>query len=331
MSDDDPYRMFLVLRRGAVESLARAGELAGAAAVGCVLNPEWAEPEAAWRARPGKVCLRARSPAQWAAVLALPHALAGDAIAALPPRRRSERGPVLERLQAMSTELEPAPAAPALRPVYDPYRMFLVLHKGTITSLAEAGVLAGSAAVACVREFAEDERFAEAFTAWRERPGKVCLRARSPSQWAAVLEEPHASAVIEGDAGRREVIAIPPRRRSERGRTLERLQAMSTELEPPPISSRVGPGRVPEHVTYVLNPSVAMSSGKTIAQIAHAAVMAAERLSAWTEDGLSASVMAPDAEGFAAACAHRRCVAKVVDAGLTEVPPGTITVVAVQG
>ena len=32
----DPLRMYLVLRRGAIAELARAGELAGAAAVACV-------------------------------------------------------------------------------------------------------------------------------------------------------------------------------------------------------------------------------------------------------------------------------------------------------
>ena len=41
----DPLRMFLVLRRGAVETLERAAVLGGAAAVGCVrefpIDPEW--------------------------------------------------------------------------------------------------------------------------------------------------------------------------------------------------------------------------------------------------------------------------------------------------
>ena len=92
---DDPLRMYLVIRRGAFEDLARAGELTGAAAVRCVR--EFAEDEALalWRPRPGKVVLRARG-GQWDDVLAEPHALAGDpdaeAVVALPPRRRSERG-----------------------------------------------------------------------------------------------------------------------------------------------------------------------------------------------------------------------------------------------
>src|SRR5918999_4623863 len=106
---DDPLRMYLVVRGGAVTELARAGELAGAAAVACVREPAFADAVAAWRPRPGKVCLRARSDGQWRQVLEQPHALAGDAVAALPPRRRSQHGPLLERLQAMSTDLGEAP------------------------------------------------------------------------------------------------------------------------------------------------------------------------------------------------------------------------------
>jgi peptidyl-tRNA hydrolase len=73
-----------------------------------------------------------------------------------------------------------------------------------------------------------------------------------------------------------------------------------------------------------------MSSGKTVAQIAHAAVMAADdlRLARWVAAGCPGRVLAPDADGFAAAEADGACVARVVDAGLTEVPPGTVTVVA---
>jgi hypothetical protein len=194
--------------------------------------------------------------------------------------------------------------------VSDPLRMYLVVLRGAVATLARAGELAGAAAVACVREFADDPRMPE----WRERPGKVCLRARTENQWRQVLEEPHTAA---GDA----VAALPPRRRSERGPLLERLQAMSTELEPPPESVAPHDG-----VTYLLNPRIEMSSGKTIAQIAHAAVMAADSLDDW--DGLAAAVVAPPEDVFAAACERDDLVAKVVDAGLTEVPPGTVTVLA---
>jgi hypothetical protein len=205
----------------------------------------------------------------------------------------------------------------------DPLRMYLVLRRGAIAELARAGELAGAAAVACLRTFEAHPGHQEAIAAWRERPGKVCLRARSAAQWEQVLAEPHA---LAGAADGEAVIALPPRRRSQHGPLLERLQAMSTALEPPPE-------RVPEALgalTYVLNPAAQMSSGKTVAQIAHAAVMAADggALEEWVAAGCPAHVIAPDAATFAALAARAECVARVVDAGLTEVPPGTVTVLA---
>jgi Peptidyl-tRNA hydrolase PTH2 len=197
--------------------------------------------------------------------------------------------------------------------VSDPLRMYLVVRRGAVEDLARAGELAGAAAVACVREPA----FAEAVAAWRPRPGKVCLRARSDGQWRQVLEEPHA---LAGDA----VAALPPRRRSERGPLLERLQAMSTDLGAAPETADPRPGAI----TYLLNPEAPMSSGKTLAQIAHAAVMAADRLEAWAAAGCPARVLAPSRADFAAAAARDDLVACVADAGLTEVAPGTVTVVA---
>jgi hypothetical protein len=201
--------------------------------------------------------------------------------------------------------------------------MYLVLRRGAIATLGRAGELAGAAAVACLRTFEADPAHAEAIADWRERPGKVCLRARTMGQWEQVLEEPHA---LAGDAEGEGVVALPPRLRSARGPLLERLQAMSTALEPPPEQAPPEPGVV----TYVLNPAAAMSSGKTVAQIAHAAVMAADGggLEDWVAAGCPGCVIAPGAGTFAALTAGRDCVARVVDAGLTEVPPGTVTVLA---
>ena len=173
--------------------------------------------------------------------------------------------------------------------------MYIVVRRGAFETIDEGGRLAGLAAVRALAEFGADPE-------WIARPGKVVLRARSPSQWARVLEEPHAAA-SDG------VVALPPRRRSERGDALTKIQAMSTELEPPPADVRA-------RLVYALNPAVTMSSGKTLAQIAHAAVMAAQL----GLDVSRARVIAPatfDLPG---------CVAEVRDAGLTEVPPGTITV-----
>ena len=205
----------------------------------------------------------------------------------------------------------------------DPLRMYLVVRRGAIAELARAGELAGAAAVACLRRFEPRPEYADAIAAWRERPGKVCLRARSATQWEQVLAEPHALAgEIDGEA----VIALPPRLRSQRGPLLERLQAMSSALEPPPDDAPEQAGTV----TYALNPAAIMSSGKTVAQVAHAAVMAADtgELEDWVAAGCPGHVIAPGAARFAALAARGACVARVVDAGLTEVPPGTVTVLA---
>jgi hypothetical protein len=208
----------------------------------------------------------------------------------------------------------------------DPLRMYLVLRRGAVGELARAGELAGAAAVSCVRRFEDDPEFAGGFAEWRPRPGKVCLRARTMGQWREVLAEPHALAgEVEGEAA----IAIPPRRRSDRGPLLERLQAMSTELTAPP--SPAAPDRRLA-VTYLLNPAARMSSGKTVAQVAHAAVMAADTgaLEAWVAEGCPGRVLAPSAAEFEAATTRDDVVARVVDAGLTEVPPGTVTVIALS-
>jgi hypothetical protein len=205
----------------------------------------------------------------------------------------------------------------------DPLRMYLVLRRGAIAELARAGPLAGAAAVACLRVFATQPDHAEAIAAWRERPGKVCLRARTNAQWEQVLAEPHT---LAGAPGGEAVVALPPRRRSQRGPLLERLQAMSSSLEPPPEDAPAPRGTV----TYALNPAAVMSSGKTVAQIAHAAVMAADtgELEEWVAAGCPGQVIAPGPERFAALAAQGTCVARVVDAGLTEVAPGTVTVLA---
>jgi hypothetical protein len=200
----------------------------------------------------------------------------------------------------------------------DALRMVLVVRRGAFAELARGGELAGAAAVACLLAFADDERFGAAIAAWRPRPGKVVLRARSPSQWERALAEPHA---LAGDA----VLALPPQRRSERDPAFDRLQAMSTGLEPPP---RAPPDDRRGAILYALNPDAAMSSGKTLAQIAHAAVMAADHpaCAGWVRAGCPGDVIAPDREAFAALARAPGLVAEVADAGLTEIPPGTVTV-----
>jgi peptidyl-tRNA hydrolase len=195
--------------------------------------------------------------------------------------------------------------------------MYLVIRRGAFEDLASAGELTGAAAVRCVREFAGDE----AMRQWRPRPGKVVLRARG-GQWDEVLaSEPHA---LAGDPDGEAVVALPPRRRSQRGPLLERMQAMTSALAPPPSSiQQPRPGAV----TYLVNPEIEMSSGKTLAQIAHGAVMAADGgLDQWVAAGCPAQVLRPPRSRFEELCRAPDLAARVEDAGLTEVPPGTVTV-----
>ena len=64
----------------------------------------------------------------------------------------------------------------------DPFRLYIVVRRGAFDSIDEGGRLAGIAAVSVLHEFPPAEE-------WRQRPGKVVLRARSPSQWDRVLED----------------------------------------------------------------------------------------------------------------------------------------------
>jgi hypothetical protein len=194
---------------------------------------------------------------------------------------------------------------------HDPLRMYLVIRRGAFSELSRAGELTGAAAVKCVRDFAGEDALEE----WRPRPGKVVLRARG-GQWGEVLQEERR--VVLDDA----VVALPPRRRSERGPLLERMQAMTSELEGPAATAEPDPGKL----TYLVNPELQMSSGKTLAQIAHAAVMAAEGHEEWVASGCPARVLLPSPERFRQLCDSPELVARVEDAGLTEVAPGTVTV-----
>ena len=80
-------------------------------------------------------------------------------------------------------------------------------------------------------------------------------------------------------------------------------------------------------MTYVVNPEVEMSSGKTLAQAAHAAVMAADSgFEEWVTAGYPATVVRPTREQCRRLRGSDKLAARVVDAGLAEVLAGTVTV-----
>jgi peptidyl-tRNA hydrolase len=211
----------------------------------------------------------------------------------------------------------------------DPYRMYLVVRRGAVEDLAKGCVLAGAAAVACVRRFEDEPEWAESIAAWRERPGKVTLRARG-GQWDSVLRDEDFT--YAGNLENEAVLALPPRRRSERSETLLKLQAMASEMQPVPEAKDI-PAAKPGELIYIINPAITMSTGKTMAQVAHAATGAAATgtVEPWVAAGCPAQVLVPHTKAMFNDLCHDddRLVAHVEDAGLTEVPAGTITVLAI--
>ncbi|HEU4404187.1 MAG TPA: hypothetical protein VFS43_02670 [Polyangiaceae bacterium] len=215
----------------------------------------------------------------------------------------------------------------------DPWIMYLVVRQDSPVSADELFAAAAQATMRCDEAYRPSEAWAEAFAAWSERSfRKVCLRAKAAA-WAKL----DAYDAGRGGAGGRDVVrALPPRLRSQCGALLRNLQVYSPDpasLPPPPAAA---PGPAGPAMTFAFNPAVAMSTGKAVAQISHAVLMCAR--SAWADDPRYAPAFAawraadyPVRFAPPGAWAPLRADADGVvvrDAGLTEVDPGTETVLA---
>jgi peptidyl-tRNA hydrolase len=146
----------------------------------------------------------------------------------------------------------------------------------------------------------------------------------------AVVEEPGGAAVA----------CLPPRLRSERDPLLAKMQAHSggedTLAEAGGDAEAGDDGRaavvVPDDAAlYVLPAEREMSVGKLMAQAGHAAMMldmsGLPGVEAWREAGWPSAFGEADAATWAELA--ERCEGVVVrDAGLTEIEPGTETVMA---
>ena len=163
--------------------------------------------------------------------------------------------------------LDPAPAGARSWPYAagvvtedDALVMYLVVRQRTTRPFAELALAAALSARRCAHRFRTDERWRDGFDDWwRHSFRKVCLRAE-PREWEAMRELDH---VRVGD-----VACLPPVRRSQRDRVLVRMQALSGEAGPLPELSRPWPAGL----TLVVASGLGMSSGKTLAQIGHAAL-----------------------------------------------------------
>jgi peptidyl-tRNA hydrolase len=206
--------------------------------------------------------------------------------------------------------------------VNDPWVMYYVVRKDMPLSRDRAMVLAGAGAVRCADRLRNVARWAEPFARWQQRPRKVALRASAEELEAIRAQGDHVE--LDGVG-----ICLPPCRRSDRAPVLGELRAYTDGPRPKAAEpSPEGPA-----MTYVVRPGVLRTAGKAMAQAGHAALMCADQLGprhpeafrAWREAGLPGLVEEAGQERWDELRPHG---VVVTDAGLTQVAPGTETVLA---
>jgi len=178
-----------------------------------------------------------------------------------------------------------------------------------------------------------DGAFHDAVARWRgQRIRKIGRRARG-ARWDRTAELPH----VEARSGTAQVRAFAPHPRDDAPKALRDLQVGGLELTDPaertdlPGGDRDAEGPV---LTVRLAPGVAMSTGKAVAQVGHAAQLALERLDRRTVTAWLDAARPDVATGLAVRVVRGAPVlppsqrVDVRDAGYTEVAPGTVTVSA---
>ncbi|MCY7302082.1 MAG: peptidyl-tRNA hydrolase [Thermoleophilia bacterium] len=192
--------------------------------------------------------------------------------------------------------------------------MYLVVRRRTTRPFAELATAAALATRRCAYRFRDDDRWRDGFEDWWHHSfRKVCLRAE-PREWDDLRDLDHERV---GD-----VACLPPLRRSARDRVLVRMQTLSDEAGQLPELDRDDLG----DLTLVVATDLKMSSGKTLAQIGHAALMA--DLDTGFDRGLDLRVVGQGTDGWAALAEFADAVVR--DGGLTEIAPGSETVLVLR-
>jgi peptidyl-tRNA hydrolase len=229
----------------------------------------------------------------------------------------------------------------------DPLIMYIVVRRdvpATLAGLVEAGA---AVVMTCADRFERKPEFAEAFTAWRTGSfRKVVLRANA-REWERLLAQ-EAHVVFRGYSadpftlGDGLTAALPPMRKSAASALVRGLQVYN--VGPADLAEGFCPPSetLQPSVLLAANPGVAMSAGKLMAQVGHAALMvteAAERpgmdspwvraVAHWRAVGCRVAFVPASPAGWEAAVETLPCVV-VRDAGLTEVEPGSRTVIALR-
>jgi peptidyl-tRNA hydrolase len=220
---DDPWVLYLVVRKHAGLGF---GDMLAATASACVRcadryenDPRYAESFRGWyEMAVRKVTLRAnerewhRLPDGFDVALAAPRGNV-DSVAALPPRRRSEREKLLVQLQALTGPPEELPAS---APPAGGLALPLVIDADAGMSVGKACAQGAHAALHAARSaLAESPFLRPAFEAWREAGRPVRVRLASQEAFGRLSALP--SAIVIHDAGFTELepgtataLALPP-------------------------------------------------------------------------------------------------------------------------
>lgn len=195
------------------------------------------------------------------------------------------------------------------------------------TPLLEA--VARAVALVCVdARVAPGGPWHEPYADWLDaRMRKIARRARG-AQWRAAQEVDGVTVEVEGCAAR----AFVPGPVDDTDARLARLQIGGTEI------GRDHPGVPAAGVPVIwIDGALEMTVGKAAAQVGHGvmlliAEMTRTRLDKWIADGCAVAVREADPARWrslsAAVARSESGVAAVVDAGYTEVAPGSLTVIA---
>lgn len=190
----------------------------------------------------------------------------------------------------------------------------------TVTAICEASAKAVVALLAHPATLSGEWRpLVERWTAGRIR--KV-VRRGTPAHFARAE---HLPGVTVEHAGAK-VRAFVPGPTDQLPADLKRLQVSGSE---PPELGTPSEGAL---VSVMVNPALSMSVGKTAAQVSHAAQLAWMQMDpvrrfTWEVTGFSVRVVHPSPEEWELLLPSAKV--RVVDAGFTEIPPGSNTAVAV--
>jgi peptidyl-tRNA hydrolase len=208
----------------------------------------------------------------------------------------------------------------------DPFVMYYVARAGRAFDLGQAMILAGAASVACADTYRSTDKWQERFLLWyQESYRKVVLRA-SEDQFDEIKQLDSVCFLNhQGEA----LLCLPPRRKSEREEILSDLKPF-TDAKKAKIPSEIKENAI----SYIIREEVMKSAGKAMAQAGHASLMCAdyfsdeykEAFSKWREMKCPGNVyLADDWEGLK----NQVDCTYVTDAGLTQLDPGTETVLVI--